>query len=234
MNDNYPSSSNGWLPHNTPSPDDPTVVVPQHQETVSGSGYFDPGNGQASPADPYRTGTYDRGTNVSPTTYPGYEGMGSPMPPVPPYDAQAGQGYSAPAYLGQPNAGAQGTFQGMNNQQYPATGQSFPTHPAATAYPQQPQVNLGYPTRTSTQKDWMGIVSLVLGFLSLLCCGSLLITEVVGLILGILGHQACNKGEASNEGVTLGGLILNAVVLTGGIILLIVRVALGSTFFFMY
>lgn len=91
--------------------------------------------------------------------------------------------------------------------------------PPATLSPGFPPPGLPpYPatnqsTNQSTKKNWMGIVSLILGVLG----GGLL-----GFIFGLLGLGAVNRGEANNRGVALAGTLLNLllpVVVVGAAVL---------------
>jgi len=95
---------------------------------------------------------------------------------------------------------------------------------AQSGYGQQPQYSAppqyGYPAgpRPGTEKNWMGITSLVLS-LSGLIFG---ITAIAGIVFGHLGLAAANRGEADNRGVALGGLITGYVLVGLGIITTII------------
>ncbi|PKQ27294.1 MAG: hypothetical protein CVT64_02370 [Actinobacteria bacterium HGW-Actinobacteria-4] len=78
--------------------------------------------------------------------------------------------------------------------------------PATPGYSVQPTVpaSLTVPGLVSTKKNWMGVVSLVFGVLG---------GGVIGLVLGIMGLNAAKRGEATNRGVALAGVIINSVIL---------------------
>ncbi len=81
-------------------------------------------------------------------------------------------------------------------------------------YAQMPPAVYGTPV--ATQKDWMGITSLVLS-LTTLVFG---VTWIGGVIFGHLGLAAAKRGEASNRGVALAGTIIGWVL--GGLSIVIV------------
>ncbi len=79
-----------------------------------------------------------------------------------------------------------------------------PPHESAQG-PTLPPAPHGAPT--STQNDWMGIVSLVLS-LATFVTG---ITWIAGIVLGHLGLAAARRGEASNRSVALAGAVIGWV-----------------------
>ncbi|PKQ17879.1 MAG: hypothetical protein CVT68_06210 [Actinobacteria bacterium HGW-Actinobacteria-8] len=86
-----------------------------------------------------------------------------------------------------------------------------PTNPPV-GYAQVPPPYYGAPV--STEKDWMGITSLVLS-LATLVTG---FTWIGGIIFGHLGLAAARRGEASNRGMALAGTIIGWVF--GGLAIL--------------
>lgn len=72
----------------------------------------------------------------------------------------------------------------------------------------------GY-TPNPTEKNWMGITSLVLGILSF-CCG--IFTGIPAVIFGILGIQAANRGEANNKSLSIAGIVASVALVIIGFI----------------
>ncbi|WP_297081474.1 DUF4190 domain-containing protein [uncultured Demequina sp.] len=91
-------------------------------------------------------------------------------------------------------------------QQYAQPGLGQPAYPPQYAYPGT--------YRAGTQKNWMGIISLVLSLVGLLTW----FTAIPGIVFGHLGLAAAKRGEANNRGLSLGGLITGYVVLVLGIL----------------
>jgi hypothetical protein len=80
-------------------------------------------------------------------------------------------------------------------------------------------------------RNGIGIAALVVGILALVSS----VTVVGGIVLGILaicfgaiGRGRARRGEASNEGVALAGLVIGAL----GLALSVVLVAAGASLFF--
>lgn len=85
-------------------------------------------------------------------------------------------------------------FHGQQPQPYPQPYQQ----PYQQPYPQAPY---GYAGHDS--KNWMNLVSMITGIVS--CFG---ITAVLAIIFGHLGQAAARRGEATNRGMGVAGLIL--------------------------
>ncbi len=88
-----------------------------------------------------------------------------------------------------------------------------PTEASGWAQPYgQPYATAAMPGGSRTDKNWMGLTSLIL---------SLLGVSLGGVILGHMGLRAVKRGEADNRGVALAGTIigwLGFVIVTIGII----------------
>lgn len=83
------------------------------------------------------------------------------------------------------------------------------------AQPGQPQyAQPGYAPTTGTEKNWMGITSLVLTLASLI----LGITVIGGIILGHMSVAAAKRGEANNGTMGRVGMVLGYIFLVLGII----------------
>lgn len=108
-----------------------------------------------------------------------------------------------------------------------AAPEPWPSQPAAAAdvaAPPQPAYTApaaeGFATAGWSRpdaKNWMGITALVT---------SLLGFSIVGIVFGHLGRSAVRKGEASNPGVALAGLIIGYIFLILGVIVTIAYFAL--------
>src|SRR5687767_11476175 len=120
-----------------------------------------------------------------PFASPSGEPAGTPPPAEPPaWQGQQQPGNGAPAY-GQQAYGQQ-------------------------AYGQQP---FGMPPPPAGNRNGLGTVSLVLGILSLvtwfLFVGGLF--GIIAVVLGFLGRGKAKRGEASNGGMALAGIITGAL-----------------------
>ena len=91
---------------------------------------------------------------------------------------------------------------GYPNQEYPA----YPPVPDPYAAPYAPPYVIGY---NPTEKNSLGIASLVLGIVSFFCVG--LFAGVVAIILGAQGRKAADEGRATNKGMATAGMILGIV-----------------------
>ena len=80
----------------------------------------------------------------------------------------------------------------------------------------------------ATSHDWMGVISLVLGIVAAVSFGYLAILTIPGVILGHMGRAAARRGQASNPGLALGGLVVNWVLiglLAAGVVASVVLLA---------
>lgn len=88
------------------------------------------------------------------------------------------------------------------------------------AYPAQPQNGIG------TAGFVCGLVGLVFVFLPIPYIGLLaLVLLIVGVVMSGIGISKANKGQATNKGLAIGGLVVSIVGLA---IFLIAVVALAS------
>jgi hypothetical protein len=155
---------------------------------------------------------------------PGAGGQ-QPVPPasgdVPPYPAGTGPSTPAAPGYGQPPA---------YGQQPPAAPGQPPAYGQAPAYGQTPayggygQEAAGYGAAPqSTARNSLGVWSLVLGIVSvLLCCFVIgIVPGGIGLWLGIKGRGAAARGEASNGGLSLAGIIVSILGIVIGLYFLV-------------
>jgi hypothetical protein len=176
------------------------------------------------PTDPYRSQP-DPAAQPADGTGPAWNpSPGADQPPVQPYgqppvygeQPQYGQApaYGQPPAYGDPYAQQQPYGQQPYGQQpygQQPYGQPSPDqHPAfaqpgaAAGWGAPPYVPVyGYP------KNSLGVWSLVLGIVSLVCFGP--IAGIPAIITGVLGRKAAARGEANNGGLALAGIILGAV-----------------------
>ena len=126
----------------------------------------------------------------------GWSGTAQPVPPAPPLPPGSPGAAVPPPPLAYPSANP------------PPGGYVSPPSPPGT-------------WGASNGKNWMGIVSLILG---LTCFAS----GIIGAIFGHLGLSACARGEANNRGIALAGVIVNYVMLALGLVGLAITVAADS------
>ena len=171
----------------------------------------------SSPNDPREPATPDEsgpeeGRTPEPPRYPAGTSPDAPAPggagepPQPP-------AYGAPPAYRETPHGQQGQS-GYGQQPYGQQGQP--------AYGQGPSGYPGYGS-ASTERNSLGVWSLVLGIVSVaLCC---LVIGVVpgafGIWLGIRGRQAVARGQATNGGVALTGIILSVIGILVGLYFLL-------------
>lgn len=80
-------------------------------------------------------------------------------------------------------------------------------------------------------RNGLGTAALVLGILSLPAILTIVLGILFGLlavIFGIIGQRRARRGEATNAGVAVAGLVTGAI----GLVVSVVLIALGLSFFF--
>lgn len=188
-------SDNQAQPPGGPQPHDPWA--PPEGGSAAGRVPLD------KPAAPPPSGVHDQPTVIS---MPGADDTGSvPPPPVAP-------GGPAPSH---PAAGAYGYPAASSMPQPPAAGAPGfgAPDPYGAGYPGYP----GYGQTGGWQQgpaNGMGITAMVLGIIStvLFCLYGLgIILGVLALIFGFIGRARAQRGEATNGGMALAGIILGAV-----------------------
>jgi hypothetical protein len=80
-------------------------------------------------------------------------------------------------------------------------------------------------------RNGLGTAGLVVGILAVITCWTVVggvVLGVLAIIFGAVGRSRANRGEASNGGVAVAGIVLGLV----GLELAIALIALGATFVF--
>ncbi|MBD7917010.1 DUF4190 domain-containing protein [Cellulomonas sp. Sa3CUA2] len=193
------------------TPNDPRDPY-SRDEPDTGSGTPDPASGQPVPPAAGEVPPYPAGTapDVPPAPAPG-PAYGQ-TPPAPPYGQPPAYGQGQPPAYGQGQPPAYGQGQPPAYGQAPAYGQEAGGYGAA-----------GYGQPQSTARNSLGVWSLVLGILSIvLCCFVVgVVPGAIGIWLGIKGRGAAARGEASNGGLALTGIILSVLGILAGLYFLV-------------
>jgi hypothetical protein len=146
------------------------------------------------------------------------------LPPIETYGATMTEGQQPSQPWGQPAAGGPPP---ADQPGYPGGGYGAP--PAGYgAPPTGPGGYSGPPVVVA--RNGMGTAALVIGIFALILCWTVVGGIVLGLlaiIFGAIGRKRKNRGEATNGGAALAGLILGVV----GFVIAVVLVAAGATFF---
>ncbi len=157
-----------------------------------------------------------------------------PVYQEPVYQQPAYQPQEAPAYGEAYNQPTDTTYSNTQTEYNPNnTGGGFVV-PGSEGYApnnagyQQPQYNSGAPVDmnnafangTGTQKDTLGLISMIAGIVSLVCCCSApfnFIPAIAAVILGILAMRKCKSGKAVAGLITGGvGIVLAIIFLVAG------------------
>ena len=78
-------------------------------------------------------------------------------------------------------------------------------------YPPPPQYGGYYPPPPAIPKNGLGTASLVVAIISLFTIFGGIILGVVAVILGFLGRGRVKRGEATNGGVAIAGIVLGVL-----------------------
>ncbi|MFF3688836.1 DUF4190 domain-containing protein [Streptomyces sp. NPDC002187] len=146
------------------------------------------------------------------TSMPAVDGGAVPPPPT----APGGPGLPAAGAYGYPAAPpgtGTGSFGPVANDPY---GAGYPGYPGYPGY--------GQPGWQQSPANGMGIAAMVLGILAvcLFCVYGVLsvILGVLALIFGILGRKRVERGEATNGGMALAGVILGSIGIVIGAVVI--------------
>ncbi|MEV0393401.1 DUF4190 domain-containing protein [Polymorphospora rubra] len=182
--------------------------------------YQDP---YAQPQQPYGQPTSGQPYGQPTSGQPAY---GQPVSGDPYGQPTSGQ----PAY-GQPVSGdpyGQPSYQDPYAQQQPTSGQPY------GAAPGYPAASYGAPA--SSQNNTLGLIGMIVGIVALplaFCCGLFSLPFGIGaIVLGFLGKNKADQGQASNRGQAMAALICGASSIVLAIIMVIVgqMIDLGPSF----
>jgi hypothetical protein len=138
-----------------------------------------------------------------------------PPPPSPPNPGQQ-QSYPQQPYPGQQSyPGQQQPYPPQQPYQYGAYPGSYPPPPPGYGYPAQ-----------TAPKNGLGVASLIVAIIGLLTVFGGIVLGVVAVILGVLGRGRAKRGEATNGGVAMAGIVLGVL----GVVVGIVAIALTVVF----
>ncbi|CAM5353939.1 hypothetical protein STANM337S_01313 [Streptomyces tanashiensis] len=156
----------------------------------------------SKPATPSPSPVHDQPTMTAFPAAPGAPAGDVPPPPVAPGGPAATPGYGYPA----DTSGGYG---------YPAAAPTPPTSPGygypayGSGYPQP-----GQPGWQQSPSNGMGTTTMVLGIIAVagFCMYGLgVILGILALIFGIIGLKKVGRGEATNRGMALAGVVLGAI-----------------------
>ncbi|MEO3977336.1 DUF4190 domain-containing protein [Streptomyces sp. CAU 1734] len=144
------------------------------------------------------------------------------VPPPPP----------APGAAGQPPTGAYGYPAAPGGQHPPAGpgdthGMTHSAYPAYPGYPGYAQQGLGWQPPMAPSNG-QGTAAMVLGILAVafFCFAGVpgIVFGALALTFGILGRKRARRGEATNDGMALSGIILGSIGLVLGLAALLIWV----------
>ncbi|MFF0447060.1 DUF4190 domain-containing protein [Streptomyces sp. NPDC004609] len=142
------------------------------------------------------------------TSMPGADTGAVPPPPIAPGGPAQPYGYP----------GAPGTAHTV-----PGTGDPYGAYTPYPGYQSYPQS--GWAPGATAQNN-MGVASMVLGILSvaLFCLYGVvgLVLGVLALIFGIIGRKRAGRGEATNPGQALAGIILGSIGMLIGLAFIVI------------
>lgn len=109
--------------------------------------------------------------------------------------------------------------------QYPQYPQ-YPPPPPGGAYPGSyppppPQPYAGYTPPPQAPKNGLGIAALVVAIIALISVVGGVVLGIVAVILGFLGWQKARRGEATNGGVAIAGIVLGILSIIEAIVVIV-------------
>lgn len=111
----------------------------------------------------------------------------------------------------------------------PDDREQYPQYPAGQNGPYAAP-GAGYGQPAVAPRNGFGVTALVLGILALVLCWTVwggIVLGVLALIFGILGVKRANRGEATNKGLSISGIVTGSIGLVIGVLL---AVLVGSIF----
>jgi hypothetical protein len=111
--------------------------------------------------------------------------------------------------------------------QYPSYPQYPP--PPSGGYPggyppPPPQPYAGYTPPPAAPKNGLGIAALVVAIIALLSVVGGVVLGVVAVILGFLGWQRARRGEATNGGIAIAGIVLGILSIIEAVVVIVMSV----------
>ncbi|OBB01707.1 DUF4190 domain-containing protein [Mycobacteriaceae bacterium 1482268.1] len=112
--------------------------------------------------------------------------------------------------------------------QYPQYPQ-YPPPPQGGAYPGSyppppPQPYSGYTPPPIAPKNGLGIASLVVAIVALISVVGGIVLGIVAVILGFLGWQRARRGEATNGGIAIAGIVLGILSIIEAVVVIVLSV----------
>ncbi len=112
--------------------------------------------------------------------------------------------------------------------QYPPQYPQYPP-PQGGGYPggyppPPPQPYAGYTPPPVGPKNGLGIAALVVAIIALFSVVGGVVLGVVAVILGVLGLQRARRGEATNGGVAIAGIVLGILSIIEAIVVIVLSV----------
>lgn len=112
--------------------------------------------------------------------------------------------------------------------QYPPQYPQYPPPPQGGAYgaypgsypPPPPQPYAGYTPPPQAPKNGLGIAALVVAIIALISVVGGVVLGFVAVILGFLGWQRARRGEATNGGVAIAGIVLGILSIIEAIVVI--------------
>ncbi|WNG89999.1 DUF4190 domain-containing protein [Mycobacterium sp. ITM-2016-00317] len=93
----------------------------------------------------------------------------------------------------------------------------------------------GYPPPPpAAPKNGLGTAALVLAIVGLLLCWTVVggvLLGIAGIVLGFLARTRVKRGEATNAGVALAGIVLGAVSIVASLVIVAIYATLGVALF---
>ncbi|OBK71589.1 DUF4190 domain-containing protein [Mycobacterium sp. 1274761.0] len=112
---------------------------------------------------------------------------------------------------------------------YPQYPQYPPPQPPGGAYPGSyppppPQPYSGYTPPPVAPKNGLGLASLVVAIVALISVFGGVVLGIVAVILGILGWQRARRGEATNGGIAIAGIVLGVLSIIEAVVVIALSV----------
>ena len=113
--------------------------------------------------------------------------------------------------------------------QYPQYPQYPPPQPPGGTYPggyppPPPQPYSGYTTPPVGPKNGLGIAALVVAIIALISVVGGVVLGIVAVILGFLGWQRAKRGEATNGGIAIAGIVLGVLSIIEAVVVIALSV----------